>query len=448
MEDFDVVVLGAGTAGETLALELASEGVRVAVVADGLVGGECPFLACMPNKAMLHSARRHRLCGGPDAEAFREAIAWRDEVAEHRDDSAHAEELARAGARLFRGRGKVSRPGVVEVGGLEIGWSDLVVCTGSRPRLPRILGLEDLPCWTSDQALSSPELPGSLAILGGGAVACELAQVYAAFGTEVTVVQRSPRLLSRESPWVGELMAEVLGSQGVRVLTGRSVLGARTTSSGVALELEGGGEVPADRLLVAVGRDPNTRGLGLEQLGIATAGPLKVDARCRVGGQAHVWAAGDVTGVAPYTHTANYQARVVAANLLGRRALADYRAVPRTVYTHPPVAAVGLTRERAEEAGVEVVSARVELSEVARASAEGERIGRLELVADAARGVLVGASALGPRADEWIGEAALAIRAEVPVEVLADVVRPFPTYSEAYTEALRGILRELRAGVG
>ncbi len=347
MEDFDVVVLGAGTAGETLALELASEGVSVAVVADGLVGGECPFLACMPSKVMLHLAHRHRLCGGPDIESFQEAIAWRDEVVEHRDDSAHAEELARAGARLFRGRGRVSSLGVVEVEGLEIGWRDLVVCMGSHPRVPRIRGLEDVPYWTSDQALSLSELPGSLAILGGGAVACELAQVYAAFGTAVTVVQRSPRLLSRESPWVGELMAEVLSSQGVRVQTGRSVLGARGTSSGVALDLEGGGEVLADRLLVAVGRDPNTQDLGLEQLGIATTVPLRVDARCRVKGQAHVWAAGDVTGVASYTHTANYQARVVEANLLGRSVVADYRSVPRTVYTWPPVAAVGLTRERA-----------------------------------------------------------------------------------------------------
>ena len=213
--------------------------------------------------------------------------------------------------------------------------------------------------------------------------------------------------------------------------------GARATATGVALTLEDGSTLHAERILLAVGRDPRVADLGLEILGIEPGEKgLEIDERCRVVGQEHVWAAGDVTGIEPYTHTANYHAEILTANLLRGARVADYRAIPRAVYTSPTVAGVGLTAADAREAGYTVITAGVDLRETARAETAGTRYGRLELVADKERGVLIGASAIGPHADAWLGEATLAIRAAVPLDLLGEVVRAFPTFNEAYTEAL------------
>jgi dihydrolipoamide dehydrogenase len=278
----------------------------------------------------------------------------------------------------------VVRPGVVEVDGRELGWTDLVVATGSHATPPPVDGIDDVPTWTSDQALSAQDRPASLLVVGAGAVGCELAQAHARFGVDVVLADPGEQLLGREERSLADLLA------------------------------------PGDDA------------------------ELRTDDHCRVVGQQHVWAAGDVTGVAPYTHTANYQARVVLANLLGGDRRADYRAVPRTVYTDPPVASVGLDPETAREQGVDVVTADMDLGEVARTSTEGTRAGRLVLTADRARGVLVGAAAIGPRADEWLAEATLAIRAEVPLSVLADVVHAFPTFGEAYEPPVQQLAEACR----
>ena len=451
METFDVVVLGAGSAGESIATTLAQHGRSVALVERLRVGGECPYVACMPSKAMLRSAeardqarRLGELAGASSAppldsddEAFRAAVGRRDEVAEHREDDGAAGELDEAGVVLVRGRGRVTAPGVVTVDGRELGWTDLVVATGSSPVVPPVEGLDQVPTWTSDEALSAQERPGSLFVLGGGAVGCELSQVHARFGTRVVLVDEGEQLLGREEPSIAGLLADVLRADGVEVRLGVGLQRAEPASPGARLTLTDGTVVAAERVLVATGRTPTTDDLGLDVLGIEPGdrGELSIDDRCRVEGQDHVWAAGDVTLKGPYTHTASYQARVVAANLLGDHRTADYRAIPRAVYTEPAVASVGMDAATAAEQGLDAQTAVMDVGQTARAATEGAGGGRLVLTA--VDGVLVGAAAIGPRADEWLAEAALAIRARVPLEVLADVVHAFPTFGEAYEPPVR-----------
>jgi pyruvate/2-oxoglutarate dehydrogenase complex dihydrolipoamide dehydrogenase (E3) component len=457
METFDVVVLGAGSAGESIATTLATKGRSVALVEALRVGGECPYVACMPSKAMLRSAeardqarRLTELAGASSAppldsedEAFRAAVSRRDEVAEHREDDGAAGELEEAGVVLVRGHGRVSAPGVVTVDGRELAWSDLVVATGSSPVVPPVEGLDGVPTWTSDEALSAQERPASLLVLGGGAVGCELSQVHARFGTRVVLVDDGDQLLGREEPSISARLADVLRADGVDVRLGTGLERAEPSGAGARLTLTDGTTVEAERVLVATGRTPTTDGLGLDVLGIEPGdkGELLVDDRCRVEGQEHVWAAGDVTQKGPYTHTANYQARVVAANLLGEHRTADYRAIPRAVYTEPAVASVGMDAATAAEQGLDARTAVMDVGETARAATEGAGGGRLVLTA--VDGVLVGAAAIGPRADEWLAEATLAIRARVPLEVLADVVHAFPTFGEAYEPPVREL-----AGLG
>ena len=459
MDTFDVVVLGAGSAGESIATSLAQAGRSVALVEALRVGGECPYVACMPSKALLRSAqaraeasRLRELAGAAedptlddDRAAFRAAVRRRDEVAEHRDDAGAAGEVEQAGVVLVRGRGTLSGPGTLEVDGRELRWTDLVVATGSAPVVPPLPGLDEVPTWTSDEALSAQERPASLLVMGGGAVGCELSQVHARFGCATTLVESGTQLAGKEEASIAALLADVLRGDGVDVRLETTAERFEMTADGRArAHLSDGSRVEAERVLVAVGRRPSTQGLGLETLGIEVDGPLAVDERCRVQGQPHVWAAGDVTGVAPYTHTANYQARLVVDNLLGGDRAGDYRAVPRAVYTEPAVSSVGMDERTAREAGIDAVTAVMDLGEVARAATEGAGGGRLVLTADRARGVLVGAAAIGPRADEWLSEAVLAIRAQVPLAVLADVVHAFPTFGEAYEPPLRELAAAVR----
>ena len=454
METFDVVVLGAGSAGESISNALAEKGRRVALVETLRVGGECPYVACMPSKSMLRSAQARaearnlrELAGASvppvlddDVLAFRRAVERRDEIAEGRDDTGAADGVQQTGAVLVRGRGRVVRPGVVEVEGRELAWTDLVLATGSQPVWPDVPGLDRVPTLMSDQALSAQDRPRSLVVMGGGAVGCELAQVHVRFGVRTTVVEAGPQVAGREEPSIAALLAQALRDDGVDVRLGVQVERAELTADGQArVHLSDGTTVEAERVLVAVGRTPTTQDLGLDVLGIAPddSGAVQVDERCRVVGQQHVWAAGDVTGTAPYTHTANYQARAVSDNLLGRDRVVDLRAIPRAVYTEPAVASVGMAEEQAREAGIDAMTAVMDLGEVARTSTEGSGGGRLVLTADRGRGVLVGAAAIGPRADEWLSEATLAIRAEVPLTLLADVVHAFPTFGEAYEPPVR-----------
>ncbi len=454
-DGFDVVVLGAGSGAEAIWGSLGER--TVAVVEAGRVGGECPYVACVPSKAMLRSAQVRRLAGrahllGATAEplalgdprmAYAAAVRRRDEASDYRDDRGSAGELEKSGAVLWRGRGQVVAPGrlrVTDGDGLdrEIGYVDLVIATGSRPAEPPIPGLDTVPRWTSDQALSSGELPSSLVVLGGGPVGCELAQMYRAFGVQVTLIEVSEQLLANEDPWMGEELGRVFSDDGIAVMVGVAVELAEPDAGGAALRLEDGQVVRASRVVLAAGRVPNLAGLGLESLGVEVADSrLSTDLTGRVVGVDHLWAAGDVTGVAPFTHTAAYQSRLVAANLRGEGRVADYRAIPRVVYTDPLVAAVGVSEVSARDQGWPVAVEERETAELARAITDGTDRGALHLIADMSAGVLVGAASIGPAADEIISELTLAIRARIPLDVLADVVHPFPTHAEGLEVALR-----------
>ncbi|GAA4089955.1 NAD(P)/FAD-dependent oxidoreductase [Actinomadura miaoliensis] len=448
---YDVVVLGGGTAGELVATELAQSGRDVALVENRLVGGESPYFACVPSKSLLLSARR--------GETWELAIARRDEVTGHLDDDRVVARMAEDGVTVLRGWGRVTRPGTIEVDGAEHGYTDLVVSTGSEPVVPAVPGLADAPTWTSDEALTVPDLPRRLVVLGGGPVGCEMAQVYAAFGSQVTLVEPAGRLLTAEAAFTGEILADALrrigvdlrlGSEVVRVARGDGGAGAR-------LWLADGGVLAADRILLASGRRPRVEGLGLENLGVAvTPGqPLAVDETCAVtlgdGDQetdtpdlpGGLWAAGDVTGVARTAHAARYQARVVVSNVLGKRREADYRAVPRVVYTTPAVYAVGLSPAQAEERGMDLLTAGYDLAATTRAAVEADDRGRVELYADRSRGLLIGAAAVGLYAEEWMSEIALAIRAQTPLGLLTDVVHAFPTFGEALEAPLRELAGRL-----
>jgi pyruvate/2-oxoglutarate dehydrogenase complex dihydrolipoamide dehydrogenase (E3) component len=460
VDTFDVVVLGAGSAGEWVAGGVADAGGSVALVEESRVGGECPYVACIPSKAMLRSAHvredaRHLVeTGGASAPAALDddelachaAVRRRDRLSSDRDDTDAAVGIKRRGVTLLRGTGRITSAGVVDIDGRQIGYRDLVVATGSRPAVPPIKGLDKVAAWTSDQALSAQARPASLMVLGGGAVGCELAQAYAGFGVAVTLVEAAPQLVSGEDAALAAELATVLRGSNVDIRLGAEIKAMEATGSGQARALLAGGPViEAELVILAVGRTPATAGLGLDAIGITPddTGALAVDPRCRVQGQSHVWAAGDVTGNAPYTHGANYQAQVVTHNLLGGSRVADYRAIPRVVYTHPPMASVGMTTEQARDDGIDVISATMDMSQLARTATDGTAGGLLILVADRSRHLLIGAAAVGPSADEWISEASVAIRASTPLGTLADVVHPFPTFAQAYEVPLRELAAQL-----
>lgn len=444
-----MVILGGGSGAESIC-GAGLEGLSIAVIEELRFGGECPFVACMPSKAMLYSAALERARLGrvptkPDPNAYRTAAARRDRVAEQRDDSQHLRMLQDQGAVGVRGRGRILKEGLLEVGGEQIEFHDLVIATGSEPTLPPISGLDQVEYWYSDRVLSASQLPESAVVLGGGPVGCELAQMLARYGCRTVLIELEDRLLWAEEPELGRAMAETLSADGVEVLIGRKVESVSAPSKEVVrVQREGSAPFEVQALVVAAGRRPRIRALGLESYGLKSDDlRLTIDQHCRALGQPHLFGVGDVTAVAPFTHTANYQGRIVADQLRGGHAVADYRAIPRAVYTDPPVAAVGLTRRQARDRGLDAVTATCSLGETARAWAEDVTLGELVLVADRSRRVLIGAAIAGPGADESIGWAALAIKAELPLELLRDTVAPFPTYSEAYLPALESLAEEV-----
>ena len=427
----DVCVVGSGSGGKMVAQQLAQAGRRVVLVDGGFIGGFCPYVACVPAKSLLLSARA--------ALSWTAARAVRDEAASQRDDTAAAAELEGDGVEVVRGYARSLGPGRVELDDRAVEAGVVVVATGSSAVLPPLPGLAEAPTWTSEEALSAADLPGRLVVLGGGPVACELAQAYRGVGSEVTLVQRGPHLLSREPAWVGDVLADALAADGVDVRRGDPAT-AVEQHDGWRLRLESGALIPFDRLLVATGRAPVTAGLGLDEEWLSGSGHLRTDARCRVVDASGtvvegLFAVGDVTGVSDYTHTANHQARTVVGEVLGRGRDADYSAVPRAVYTDPTVFCTGDT-----SGGEGVRSARFSLRDVERSalvelSRPRQVTGGVELFAR--DGVLVGAACVGPDADSWGAELSLAVRARLTVDLLAHHVRAFPTWSEAIFPALQ-----------
>ncbi|MDQ3926287.1 MAG: NAD(P)/FAD-dependent oxidoreductase [Actinomycetota bacterium] len=439
---FDSIILGMGPGGEVAASRLIAGGKRVAVVEKELIGGECAYWACIPSKTLLRppearsEARRAAGTGTPTL-TLEGVFDYRDWMIRHLDDSRQVEGYENQGATVVKGEGRIAGPGKVEADGETLEADHVIVATGSAPTIPTIEGLEDITVWTNREVTTSREIPGHAVVIGGGPNGIEAGQWLSRFETEVTIVQSPDRLIDREDPKVGELIKAALEEEGIDVRVGQKVVRARKDGGGTIAELENGTEIETDVVVIAAGRTPRTEGIGLESVGIEPDGRrLPIDEHCRLA--EGVWALGDVTGVMLLTHVAKYQGRVVADNILGKERRADYRGIPRVVFSDPEIAAAGLTEARAREQGIEVATA---VLDVPRAIArpwtyEENPRGHLGLLADRERRVLVGAWAVAPQAGEWIHQASQAIRADIPVEKLLDTVAQFPTYSEAYIAAL------------
>jgi pyruvate/2-oxoglutarate dehydrogenase complex dihydrolipoamide dehydrogenase (E3) component len=456
-QEFDVVCLGGGVAGEALADGLRNSGLTFAVVERELVGGECPYWGCVPSKTLLRSgetlseADRARALAASrvdwtvDFPKVSKRVRW---MARDLDDSRPAKALEATGARLVRGEGRLTDPRTVTVGGDQlIARRAVVIANGGTAAIPPIAGLDTIDFWTNREATIPGELPATLAILGAGAIGVELGQAFARLGSKVTMIEAGPTFLALEEPEAGAALRPHLEADGITLKTGdpcvaikRRSVESSSNRSAVALQLKSGAVVEADRLLVATGRRANAdawRGIGLPQTekGWLKVNPSTLEARPGVFG------AGDITGLGGFTHLAHYHGQVIARRLRGIDAIADHTAVPRVTYTDPEIASVGVSEAAARAKGIDVAVVAADPADTARGAIHDFHGGALKLVADRERGVLIGATLVTPRAGEIIGELVLAIKLQTPLKALADVIHPFP----AFNRVLGATIEELAA---
>jgi len=454
-ERAEVVVVGMGPGGEDVAERLAEAGLDVVGVDAELVGGECPYWGCVPSKMMIRASnllaeasRVPGMAGAATVDADWTPVARRirDEATDSWDDTVAVQRFEAKGGRLVRGWGRLEGPKRVAVGDRMIEAERAVVLNiGARAWIPPVAGLAGTPYWTNREAIETEEVPASLAILGGGAIGVELAQVFRRFGSEVTVLEASPRLVGPEEPEAGALLAEVFGSEGIDVRTGVTIDSVHHDGHRFAVSFDAGEPVVADRLLVATGRRPDLAQLNVASLGIdASAHSIPVDDHMRVVGVEGVWDVGDAVGHGAFTHMSMYQADIVVNDVLGHLVVpADYRAVPRVTFTDPEIGSVGLNELDARQQGIEVRVGMAQIPESTRGWIHkvGNR-GFIKLVEDSERGVLVGATSVGPTGGEVLGLLTLAIHASVPTTELRHMIYAYPTFHRAIEAAVKDLLAD------
>lgn len=447
----DVIVIGMGVGGEEVAGTLAEAGLDVLAVERNLVGGECPYWGCIPSKMMVRAAgtlaetaRVGRLAGEAHAHPDYGPVAARirNEATDDWNDKVAVDRFEGKGGTFVRGEAHFVRPREVEVDGERYSARrGIVIAAGGSPAIPPIDGLKDVEYWTNRDAVEAKEAPESLIVLGGGPIGLEIGQSFSRFGTTVTVVEMAPHILPLEEPENAEALEEVLRGEGIDVHSNSSATGVRRTAEGIAVELGNGTLLGSERLLVATGRSLNLPELRLDQAGLdAAARSIEVDDNLRAGDG--IWAVGDITGKGAFTHVAVYQGRIAAADILGRpHGPADYSAVPRVTFTDPEIASVGVSEDEARKAGIAVRVGVAKTGSSARGwiHGPGAEHGVTKLVGDAERGILIGASVMGPAAGEVIGLLVLAIRQRIPVDKLRDLIFPYPTFVRGVEDALNDL---------
>jgi pyruvate/2-oxoglutarate dehydrogenase complex dihydrolipoamide dehydrogenase (E3) component len=455
----DLVVIGLGPGGEALATATAKAGLDVVAVDERLVGGECPYFGCVPTKMMVRAsdavAEAHRaaeLAGEVTITSSWAPVAERVAVqaTDHWDDRVAVERLQKAGATVLHGVGRldgIKRVTVTPRDGSEPVTFEasrgVVLNPGTRPATPPVEGLADTPYWTNRDAVQATEVPGSMVVVGGGPIGCELAQVFSRFGTQVTVLQHGDRLLEVNEPEASELLTDVFTHEGIRVITGTDATTVSYADGRFDLTLATGEVLAADKVLVAAGRIPNLDHVGLETVGLdPKSRTVDVDERMRAGDG--LWVIGDATGHGAFTHMSMYQYAIATRDILGEDGPpAQYHAVPHVTFCDPEVAGVGMSEAQARQAGLSVRTGLTRLEESTRGFTHGPGSrGLIKVVEDTDRGVLVGATVVGPYGGEIVGYLAVAVHAGVPVDTLRSMIFAYPTFHRAIESALA----DLRAG--
>jgi pyruvate/2-oxoglutarate dehydrogenase complex dihydrolipoamide dehydrogenase (E3) component len=450
-QEFDVVIIGMGPGGEDVAEKLAAAGLSVAAVEAHLVGGECPYWGCVPSKMMIRAAdllaegRRIPGMAGdsaltPDWAPVAKRI--RAEATDNWDDTVAADRFTGLGGTLFRGEGRITAAGQVTVGGDVLrARRGIVLNPGTTPAIPPIPGLAGTPLWTNHEIIETEEVPDSLIVLGGGPVGVELGQAFARFGAAVTIIEMSDRLLAVEEPEAGDLLGRVFRAEGIDVRVSATAQSVEHDGGRFTVRLADGSAVAGDRLLVATGRHTHLDRLGVGAVGLdESAHHLEADGRLRVA--PGIWAVGDIVGRGAFTHMSMYHAGIVTADILGQPVHdAEYHAVPRVTFTDPEIGSVGLSERQARESGLEVRVAAYPIPKSTRGWIhKAGNDGFIKLVADAGRGVLVGATSAGPTGGEVLSMLTLAVHAQIPVQRLSEMIYAYPTFHRAVSDAVRQLL--------